>query len=117
MIFNYITSSPQIELTSDERMSLESIVRSPSALIRAWSSKDIDYFGTSIDLQERYRSQLSQTRKSPRTDTLLATARKCGAGARLIGAGVGRLFCYCPEEMQQELRERLGIPEIVFSIL
>jgi hypothetical protein len=44
-------------------------------------------------------------------------ARRCGAGARLTGAGFGCLLCYCPEAKQPQLRETLGLSEIQFSIL
>ena len=96
---------------------LKKIAELPRALTRAWSLGNIDFLGTAIDLQEGYRSELSPSCKSYRTDRLLAIARRCGAGARLTGAGVGCLLCYCVEEHQGQLRKELNIPEMKFSIL
>lgn len=96
---------------------LHEIAKLPGLLKRAWSRGDMDFLGTALDLQEQYRSQLSPTCRSARTDRLLEISRKCGAGARLTGAGIGCLLCYCPEEKQKELRKKLGLKEIPFSIL
>lgn len=96
---------------------LHEIAKLPALLISAWNQGNMDFVGPALDLQEQYRSQLSPTCRSPRTDKLLAIARKCGAGARLTGAGIGCLLCYCPEEGQNELRQKLGLKEIRFSIL
>jgi D-glycero-alpha-D-manno-heptose-7-phosphate kinase len=96
---------------------LNEIARLPGVLIEAWNSRDFDFLGTALDLQEKYRSRLSPTCRSRRTDRLLRIARDCGAGARLTGAGVGCLLCYCPEGKQRQLREQLGLSEIRFSIL
>jgi D-glycero-alpha-D-manno-heptose-7-phosphate kinase len=96
---------------------LHEIAKLPGLLISAWSKGDMDYLGTALDLQEQYRSRLSPTCRSPRTDKLLDVARKCGAGARLTGAGIGCVLCYCPEEKQSELRRKLGLKEIPISIL
>jgi len=96
---------------------LHEIAKLPGLLMRAWTRGDMDFLGTALDLQEQYRGRLSPTCRSPRTDRLLDTVRKCGAGARLTGAGIGCLLCYCPEEKQKELRQKLGLREIPFSIL
>ena len=96
---------------------LHEIAKLPGLLIRAWNNGDMDFLGTALGFQEQYRSRLSPTCRSPRTDKLLEAARKCGAGARLTGAGIGCLLCYCPEEKQSELRRKLNLKEIPFSIL
>lgn len=96
---------------------LNAISRLPATLIRAWRNDDIDFLATAINLMEEYRSRLSPTCRSVGTDRLLRIARECGAGARLAGAGLGCLLCYCAEDRQQQLRARLRLPEISFSIL
>jgi D-glycero-alpha-D-manno-heptose-7-phosphate kinase len=96
---------------------LDKIAGLPKLLLRAWDAGDMDFLGKALDLQEQYRSQLSPTCRSRETDKLLGIARDCGAGARLTGAGIGTLLCYCPEEKQSELRKKLGISEIKFSLL
>ena len=96
---------------------LDKIAQLPSLLLRAWKDGDIDFLGKALDLQEHYRGQLSPTCRSAETDRLLGIARSCGAGARLTGAGIGTLLCYCPEEKQPELRKKLAISEIKFSLL
>ena len=96
---------------------LNRIARLPKLLLRAWDAGDIDFLGKALDLQEQYRSRLSPTCRSAETDRLLRIARSCGAGARLTGAGIGTLLCYCPEEKQPELRKKLGLSEIKFSLL
>jgi galactokinase/mevalonate kinase-like predicted kinase len=96
---------------------LNEIAKLPDMLARAWRALDIDFLASALDLQEEYRSQLTPSCKSQRTDRFLGIARRCGAGARLTGAGLGCLLCYCHEERQQQLREKLCLPEIRFSIL
>jgi len=96
---------------------LKEIAKLPDRLVQAWKAYDFDFLGTALDLQEQYRGELSPTCRSHQTDRLLGIARECGAGARLTGAGLGSLLCYCSEGKQQELRERLKLPEIKFSIL
>lgn len=96
---------------------LHKIAGLPKLLLRAWAAGDMDFLGHALDMQEQYRSRLSPTCRSAETDRLLAIARSCGAGARLTGAGIGTLLCYCPEEKQTELRKKLGITEIKFSLL
>jgi galactokinase/mevalonate kinase-like predicted kinase len=96
---------------------LNKIAGLPKLLLQAWKDGDIDFLGKALDLQEHYRSQLSPTCRSTETDRLLGIARSCGAGARLTGAGIGTLLCYCPEEKQPELRKKLGMSEIKFSLL
>lgn len=104
-------------LSRKNKSLLNEISKLPTTLMKAWKSENIDFLGVALDLQEFYRSRLSPTCKSRRTDKLLDIARKCGAGARLTGAGIGCLLCYCHEDGQRQLREKLGIPEITFSIL
>ena len=104
-------------LARENKSLLHEIAKLPGLLVRAWNDGDMDYLGTALNLQEQYRSQLSPTCRSPRTDKLLEIARKCGGGARLTGAGIGCLLCYCPEGQQGELRRKLGLKEIPFSIL
>lgn len=96
---------------------LDRIAELPKLLLRAWNAGDMDFLGQALDLQEQYRSRLSPTCRSAETDRLLDIARSCGAGARLTGAGIGTLLCYCPEERQPELRKKLGVSEIKFSLL
>lgn len=96
---------------------LDKIAELPKLLMRAWDAGDMDSLGKALDMQEQYRSQLSPTCRSKETDRLLGIARSCGAGARLTGAGIGTLLCYCPEEKQPELRKKLGLSEIKFSLL
>ncbi len=96
---------------------LHEIAKLPDLLLRAWEAKNMDFLGHALDLQENYRGRLSPTCRSPHSDKLLEIARKCGAGARLTGAGIGCLLCYCLEEKQPELRKKLGLKEIKFSIL
>lgn len=96
---------------------LSRIAELPDRLLQAWQDQDLDYLAPALDLQQQYRSQASPSCTSAQTEKLLGIARRCGAGARLTGAGLGSLLCYCPEEKQQQLRESLGIPEIKFSIL
>ena len=104
-------------LSRKKKPLLHEIAKLPELLTRAWRSKDLDFLGPALDLQEHYRGHLSPTCRSPRTDKLLEIARKCGAGARLTGAGIGCLLCYCPEGKQSELRKKLGLKEIKFSLL
>jgi D-glycero-alpha-D-manno-heptose-7-phosphate kinase len=96
---------------------LHKIAELPKMLLSAWAAKDLHFLGAALDRQEYYRRRLSPLCRSPRTDKLLSIARNCGAGARLAGAGLGCLVCYCAEEKQKELRERLALPEFKFSIL
>ena len=96
---------------------LHEIAKLPGLLMNAWKDGNMDFLGPALDLQEQYRSRLSPKCRSSRTDRLLEIVRKCGGGARLTGAGIGCLLCYCPEEKQDELRRRLGLKEIKFSIL
>lgn len=104
-------------LTRSNKSLLHEIAKLPGLLIEAWNAGNIDFLGQALNLQERYRARLSPTCRSARTDALLAAARRCGAGARLTGAGIGCLLCYCPEEKQAELRKKLSLKEIPFSIL
>lgn len=104
-------------LARENKSALHEIAKLPGRLVRAWKNGDMDFLGTALDLQEQYRSQLSPTCRGARTDKLLGIARDCGAGARLTGAGIGCLLCYCREENQAELRQKLGLTEIPFSIL
>lgn len=96
---------------------LSAVAKLPSALLQAWEGGDLDFLASALDLQEHYRGELSPSCKGARTDRLLAVARRCGAGARLAGAGLGCLVCYCREEKQPLLKEKLGLPQIPFSIL
>jgi D-glycero-alpha-D-manno-heptose-7-phosphate kinase len=96
---------------------LNKIAGLPKLLLQAWKDGNMDFLGKALDMQEHYRGQLSPTCRSAETDRLLGIARSCGAGARLTGAGIGTLLCYCPEEKQSELRKKLGISEIKFSLL
>jgi D-glycero-alpha-D-manno-heptose-7-phosphate kinase len=96
---------------------LHEIAKLPGLLMNAWKDGNMDFLGPALDLQEQYRSRLSPKCRSSRTDRLLEIVRKCGGGARLTGAGIGCLLCYCPEERQSELRQKLGLKEIRFSIL
>lgn len=102
----------------NNKSALLSISKLPGLLIRAWEHGDFDFLADALNVQEQYRSQLSPLCKSARTDRLLRIARGCGAGARLTGAGLGCLLCYCPEERQAtRLRQEIGLREIEFSIL
>ena len=96
---------------------LHEIAKLPGLLLNAWKAGDMDFLRSALDLQELYRSRLSPMCRSPRTDRLLEIVRKCGGGARLTGAGIGCLLCYCPEGRQNEIRRELGLKEIPFSIL
>jgi D-glycero-alpha-D-manno-heptose-7-phosphate kinase len=104
-------------LSRRNKLLLDHIARLPDQLITAWKNQDWDFLATALVLQEEYRSQASPLCRSKRTDRFLDIARACGAGARLAGAGLGSLLCYCPEAKQSELRQKLGLAEIDFSIL
>lgn len=109
--------SIQDVLAKRNESALGCIAKLPGLLREAWASGNIDFLGQALDLQESYRRLLSPTCRSRRTDRFLEIARSSGAGARLIGAGTGALLCYCPELRQRELKRRLAIPQIHFSIL
>jgi len=104
-------------LSKKNKNLLDDISKLPDLLLDAWKSNDMDFLGTALNLQEQYRSRLSLTCRSKETDEFLSIARKFGGGARLTGAGIGCLLCYCPEDKQRQLRRKLNIPEIKFSIL
>jgi galactokinase/mevalonate kinase-like predicted kinase len=96
---------------------LDEIAKLPDLLLAAWRKGDIDYLATAISLQQALRSQASPSCTSPRTYDLLRIVQSCGGGARLTGAGLGALLCYCHEKNQERLRRKLGLSEIKFSIL
>jgi D-glycero-alpha-D-manno-heptose-7-phosphate kinase len=103
--------------SKDREPLLRKIAALPADLAAALDDGDLDFLGEALNTQERLRSELSPTCRSPKTDRLLEIARTCGAGARLAGAGLGCLVSYCPEGNQMRLRREIGIPEIKFSIL
>lgn len=96
---------------------LHEIAKLPNLLLCEWQLGNFEFLGDALNLQENYRSQLSPSCKSPRTDKILSTVRKHGAGARLTGAGLGCLLCYCPQEKKALIRDELKLKEIPFSIL
>jgi galactokinase/mevalonate kinase-like predicted kinase len=104
-------------LCKPNHAALREIRTLPGLLASAFKAGDIDFLSKALDQQEHYRGQMSSLCRSERTNKLLKIARECGAGARLTGAGLGCLLCYCHEDRQTMLRNQLGLPEIKFSIL
>lgn len=103
-------------LTRADMPLVSEIAKLPRKLVHAWNKGDLDFLGSALNLQEEFRSQLSPSCNSAKTNRILKLARECGAGARLTGAGIGCLLCYCREEHQKALRDRLGLREFKFSI-
>lgn len=96
---------------------LTQIASLPQKLLTAWKEGNLSATADLLNDQEALRSNLSNSCRSRLTDEMLAKARSVGAGARLAGAGLGCLLCYCPEDRTENLRHVLNLEEIRFSIL